>query len=94
MLLFLQVNHHTMTPPEQIEGKKEDTLYTYYQVDVENMPLEWNTTICESLDEVRKILQYVDIHLDDPTIEARVIIRGIGMTQVAFKQWQEENLEQ
>lgn len=57
------------------------------------MPLDWDTTICESLDDVRDMLQFLDVYLDDDTIQAKVTIKGIGMTAAAFDQWKEENLE-
>lgn len=69
---------------------EKPTLYTYYQLDLENMPVDWNTTICESLDEVRDVLQYLDIHLDDDTIEAKVTIRGIAMSREAYAEWKKE----
>jgi hypothetical protein len=71
----------------------EETKHLYYQIDLENMPVEWDTTICVDLDEVRGILQYLEIHFDDPTIDAKATIRGIGMTRSAYEKWKEENLE-
>jgi hypothetical protein len=71
-----------------------ETLYTYYQLDIEGMPLDWDTTICESLDYVRDTLQFLDTYLDDPDCEAKVIIRGIGMSREAYAEWKKEHLEQ
>jgi len=71
----------------------EETLYTYYWVEIENMPLDWDTSICESLDKVRDLLQYLDIYLDDPDIDAKVTIKGIGMTRAAFKEWETLHLK-
>ena len=68
------------------EIKPEETLYTYYQIDLENVPVEWDTTICASLDEVRDVLQFLDIYFDDD-IEAKATIRGIGMSRAAYAQW-------
>lgn len=70
---------------------EKPTLYTYYQLDLENMPVDWDTTICQSLDGVMDVLRYLDIHLDDDTIEAKVTIRGIGMTKEAYAKWVEES---
>jgi len=81
---------NTDTPSKQ-EGK--ETEYLYYQIDIEGMPLDWDTTICEDLDAVRDTLQYLEIYFDDPTIEAKATIRGIGMTRSAYEKWKEENLE-
>lgn len=70
----------------------EEPLYTYYQLDLEGISLDWNTTICESLDEVRDVLQYLDIFFDEPDSEARITIRGIGMTRSAYEDWKKEHL--
>lgn len=71
-----------------------ENLYTHYEITIDKMPLDWNTTIVDSLDGIMDMLRYLDIYLDDPDCEATVTIRGIGMTRSAFKQWQEENLKQ
>lgn len=71
----------------------EEPLYTYYQIDLKDVPVEWDTTICESLDEVLDVLKYLDIHLDDDTIEARITIRGIAMTRSAYAHWRKEYIE-
>lgn len=75
----------------------KETLYTHYQVDLKNMPVDWDTTICESLYAVGKILKYLDIYLDDDTPTEngeprQVIITGIGMTRKAYKEWKKEYL--
>lgn len=79
--------------------KAEETLHTYYQIEIKNMPEEWDTTICATLDEVRDLLQYLDIHLDDdtPTSDGeprQVIITGIPMTRTAYRLWREEYLKE
>lgn len=76
----------------------DDTLYTHYQVELKNMPVEWDTTICPSLKEVLKVLEFVDIHLDDDSETAnggprQVIITGIGMTRSAYNAWREEHIK-
>ncbi len=76
-------------------GYPPETLFTHYQIELENINEEWDCTICESLDEVLGVLKYLDIHLDDDTElpdgeKMRVIITGIGMTREAFKNWVEE----
>lgn len=71
----------------------EDPLYTYYQIDLKDIPVDWDTTICESLEGVLDVLKYLDIHLDDDTIEARITIRGIAMTRAAFANWKKEYIE-
>jgi|SRR5580765_5171911 len=86
-------------PPVQhkeIEGVKnisrdDNTLYTYYQVELENINEEWDTSVCESLEEVYGLLQYLDIHLDDDTEttngeKRKVIITGIPLTPIAYKE--------
>ena len=75
-----------------------ETLYTHYQIDLENISEEWDTTICDSLKGVMQILEYLDIHLDDATETAngekrRVIITGIGMTRQQYKDWKAEYLK-
>ncbi len=77
-------------------ARKEDTLYTYYQLDLENMPEDWDYTICESLDHVRETLQYLDVHLDDDTPTTneeprRVVITGVPMTPAAYRDFIKEN---
>ena len=67
-----------------------NTLYTYYKVELQNSPLEWDETICETIDEVRDLLNFLDIYLDDDTRELKVIITGVGMTKDAFYQYQLE----
>ena len=71
----------------------ECDLYTHYEIELEDMPVDWNTTIVDSLEEVMKVIQYLDIYFDDPDCKGSVKIKRIGMTRSAFKQWQEENLE-
>jgi hypothetical protein len=71
----------------------EEPVYTYYQLEVQGTSLDWDITICESLDHVRDILQYLDTFLDDPEIEAKVVITGIGLTRSAYEKCKEENLE-
>jgi hypothetical protein len=68
-------------------SKNKDTLYTYFRIDLKDIPIEWDYTICESIKHVYHQLGYLDIHLDDDTIEAKVIITGIAMTKAEFKQW-------
>ncbi len=77
-------------------GRLEDQLYTYYQLDLENINEEWDYTICESLDHIRETLQYLDVHLDDDTETSngesrRVVITGIPMTPSAYRNFLEEN---
>ena len=79
----------------RLSGRKPDTKYTYYKLGLENMSEDWNETICESLDDVRKQLDYLDIHLDDdsetePGRERKVIITGVGMTPLEFEAWYRE----
>jgi hypothetical protein len=81
-----------MTKHSTKEGEQE-TLYTYYEVEIQGTSLDWDITICESLDHVRDILQYLDTFLDDPEIEAKVIITGIGLTRSAYENWKKEHLE-
>ena len=77
------------------EGRKDDTLYTYYQIELKNISEEWDYTICESLDEVLNTLKYLDHHLDDdtpvePGQERQVIITGVGLTPIAYQQYKDE----
>ena len=73
--------------------RDKDTLYTYYQVDLESFPLDWDYTICESLDEVRDLLEYLDSYLDDSEGEGKVIIQGIGMTAGAYEEFKESGIK-
>lgn len=81
-----------------VKGERDPKqLYTYYEVELKNINEEWDTTICESLDDVKNILEYLDIHLDDATElpdgeKRQVVITGIGMTPEAFKNWKAEHL--
>ena len=82
------------TPPDKLD-KEAATLYTYYQLDLENMPVEWDYTICETLEDVLQQLKALDIHLDDdtPTHNGKprsVTITGIPMTPSAYKEFIEE----
>lgn len=82
-------------PEEKL--RDNNTLYTYYQIELENINEEWDTSIVESLEDVFNTLKYLDIHLDDDTPLAngekrRVIITGIGMTPLAFEQFKNEYL--
>lgn len=72
----------------------EATLYTYYKVEIQDMPLEWDETICESLEEVLDVLKFVDIYLDDDTVKAKVIITGIGMSREAYQQWRKDHIDE
>jgi hypothetical protein len=89
------------TPPQLREGEVEDrkrnneTLYTYYQIDLQNISVEWDCTICESLEQVLEVLKSLDIHLDDdtpvePGFERKVVIQGIGMTPLAYEEFKKE----
>lgn len=66
--------------------------YLYYQIDLVNVPVEWNTTICESLEHVHDTLKFLDIYFDDETIEAKAIIIGVGMTRKEYADWCHEHL--
>lgn len=68
-----------------------EAFYTHYEIELDNSPVDWDTTIVDSLDGVMEVLKYLDIHLDDPDCNLVVKIKGIGMTREAFKKWQEEN---
>jgi hypothetical protein len=72
----------------------DETLYTYYQIDLEGMSVDWNTTICESLDDVRDVIQFLYTHFDDPECNGRAIITGIGMTREAYAKWKEEYIKE
>ena len=68
-------------------------IYTYYRLDFEGFNYnDGDYTICETLDEVREVLQGCDIDLDTPSEigepEKRIIITGIGMTPAQFNQYQ------
>lgn len=69
---------------------KKEIIYTYYEVELVNTPLDWNFTICESLDEVKNVLQFADVFLDDETRGTKVIVKGIGMTREAYNHWKKE----
>jgi hypothetical protein len=64
----------------------KDTLYTYYLVDTEGMPREFDLQVCENLTQVQDIIEALDIHLDDDTIpNARITVQGIGLTTKEFQ---------
>jgi hypothetical protein len=75
--------------------RDNNSLYTYYQLELININEDWQITICESLDEVHSVLQYLDIYLDD-SIELedgqqrKVVITGIPMTPASFNNWVQE----
>jgi hypothetical protein len=80
-----------------VEDRKRnnETLYTYYQIDLQNISVEWDCTICESLEQVLEVLKSLDIHLDDdtpvePGFERKVVIQGIGMTPLAYEEFKKE----
>lgn len=71
----------------QPTARREDVLYTYFRIDFEDMPIEGDYTICQSIEEIREQLEAVDIHLDEPDLQAKVIITGVGMTIAEFSLW-------
>jgi len=70
----------------------EDTLYTYFKIDVQGMPIDWDYTIVETIEQAGEQLKFFYIHLDDPSIDAKVIITGIGMTIKEFVEWEENRV--
>jgi len=70
----------------------EDTLYTYFKIDIQGMPIDWDYTIVETIEQAGEQLKFFDIHLDDPSIDAKVIITGIGMTIKEFVEWEENRV--
>jgi hypothetical protein len=79
-----------MTQPTRNRENLKEALYTYYKITLENSPLNWNETICESLEQVLDTLKYLDIYLDDDESELRVIITGVGMTKAAYKTYNDD----
>lgn len=82
---------------KQDEKRKDDALYTYYEIELKNINEEWDTAVCESLEEVLDTLKYLDIHLDDDTEttdgEPRlVIIKGVAMTPIAYRAIKESEI--
>lgn len=73
---------------------KKDTVYTYFKIEyVDCANVDYDYTIVESLDDVRDNLQIAYQDLDDPELEATVIITGIGMTVAEYEKWFKENVE-
>lgn len=70
----------------------EETLYTYYQIDLEDASVDWDCTICESLEEVMGVLRFLDTDLDDPERKTKVTITGIGMSRQAYYAWGKEHI--
>ena len=70
---------------------KLDTKYLHYEIHLNGIPVDWNTTICDSLSGVHKTLKFLDIYFDDPELKAEVTIRGIGMTIQEYKDWKKDN---
>ncbi len=88
-IVWLLKNDSQSIPKEEAT-RSIDTLYTYFQVEIKDSSLEWDITICETLDEVRDILQLVEIDLDDEERKTEVVITGIPMTKGAYNDWRKE----
>ena len=67
-----------------------DTKYLYFELEFINCYMEDCEAIAEDLDEVREMLQSVEIQLDDPDANAEVRIKGIGLTRAAFENYKDE----
>lgn len=65
----------------------DETKYLYYQIDFKDCALDFDCTICETLDQVRGYLQLVETDFDDPEKEASVTIKGIGMTRTGYSEF-------
>lgn len=65
----------------------EETIYTFYRIDFKNVSsVEYDYTICETLEVVLDYLKMIDTDLHDPEGSASATITGIGMTK---KEWNE-----
>ncbi len=60
--------------------RDNSSFYTYFRIEFEDWGEDFDFTICETLDEVREMLQLAEIHLDDPDKHTKVIVTGIPMT--------------
>ncbi len=90
VLYYLTATPIKETVTDGVE-RDNDTKYTYYHIDFSNCCFEGDYTICESLEQVAEVLQYVDIDFDDPEKSATVEIKGVGMTPIEYKEWLKEN---
>jgi hypothetical protein len=82
--------------PKEDIVRDNQTIYTYYHLELVNMSEPWNETICETLEQVDGMLRYLDMHLDDatPTDDGqarKVILTGIPMTPPGFDKWKKEH---
>lgn len=66
---------------------KQDDKYTYFKVEIKDWAEDFDYTICESLNGVLKILKLAEIYLDDPEIDTRIIITGIGLTKKQYAEF-------
>ncbi len=66
----------------------EETKYLYYRIDfIDCGNVEYDYTICETLDEIMDNITMVDTDLDDDTRNAEVKIKGIGMTKKEYSEF-------
>jgi hypothetical protein len=74
---------------EQDEEVQRDnsSFYTYFRIDFEDWGEDFDFTICETLDEVREMLQLAEIHLDEPDRHTKVIVTGIPLTPPQYEKF-------
>ncbi len=75
--------------------KEEETKYTFYRVDFNDCSLEYDYTICQTLEDVLEVLKSIDIDLDDDGEDRSpsATITGIGMTEKEWDEWVKEAQE-
>lgn len=71
--------------------RKNGTLYTYFLVNYEDWPEDYDYILCEDLEDVCQVLQYAEIHLDDPTLKTKVIVSGVGLTPEEYRKWRSDD---
>jgi rRNA maturation protein Nop10 len=67
--------------------RDNSSFYTYFRIDFEDWGEDFDFTICETLDEVREMLQLAEIHLDEPDRHTKVIVTGLPMTPPQYEKF-------
>lgn len=73
-----------------MEELSKEAEYTYFRMDFEDWPEDFDYTICENLRQVGKMLKFAEIHLDDPFRKTKITITGVGMTRKQYTEIKKE----